>query len=141
MEGVPSRIKVGRAAETPFIGRYGDGLQFMSFVVRMRGAASREEQVLAVQHLFDPEGRHVETRTFPAGPVSDRGAQRRAEEKQQEWLRQLKTLLLGPIEISPFRDERDGLVFGLQAESGGTLLLVPNGLRFAAPWDGSYTRS
>ena len=77
----------------------------------------------AVLHLFDGEGRHVETQAVrSAGP----DARRSAEGRQQEWLRQLSTMLLTSIEVEPFTTLVDGVGFGLVAEGAG-FRLTPGG--------------
>jgi hypothetical protein len=135
MSALPPRIRVNRGDHLPFIGRHSGGHQFLSMVAgAQRGP---EHRLYAILHTFDPDGRHLETRVEPVGAVGDPQAMRRAEAKQQEWLRQLPTLLLSGVEIEPFEVEREGVRFGLVAD-GDVLRLVPAGLVFSAPWDGSY---
>jgi hypothetical protein len=135
MSAPPSRIKVNRAEHTPFIGRHSGGQQFLALVAAARRGP--EHRLYAVLHTFDPDGRHLETRAEPVGASGDPQALRRAQARQQEWLRQLPTLLLSAVEIEPFQVEIDGVTFGMVVE-GDSARLLPAGLVFAPPWDGRY---
>jgi hypothetical protein len=135
MSTLPNRIRINRGDLTPFIGRHSGGQQFLSLVTGARRGP--EHPLYAVLHTFDPDGRHLDTRVEPVGAVGDPQALRRAEAKQQEWLRQLPTLLLSSVEVEPFEVTREGVNFGLVAE-GDVMRLMPAGLTFSAPWDGNY---
>lgn len=135
--GAPERVKIARAASTPFIGRHGDGLQFLSFVCTAPRGASR--QWVAALHTFDGDGLHLHTRAACTGDVADASARRRAEACQQGWLRELSTLLLCAVEVAPFATEADGVSFALRlAPDGRSARLLPLGLELAEPWDGTY---
>jgi len=132
---VPPLIRINRAEHTPYIGRYAGGQQFLSLVTSARVAG--EERLYAVLHTFDPDGRHLHTKAAAVGPASDPRSRRGADGQQQEWLRRLSTLLLAPIEVQPFAVDVDGVTFGLVAEAE-CVRLLPAGLIFGPPWDGTY---
>lgn len=114
---MPARVRVPRNEHLPFVGRCSGDRLFLAYVAEEAGAA------WAVLHLFDGDGRRLETQAVrSSGPAARRGA----EGRQQQWLRQLSTMLLTSIEVEPFTTLVDGVSFGLVAEGGG-FRLVPGG--------------
>ena len=116
--------RLSRSEAIPFVGHFLGEAQFLTYVA----VAGARRQWLAVLHTFDGDGAHTETRVFRAGPESDSAASRAAGQRQQDWLRELKTMLIGPIDVLPFSVERDGETFGLLARPGGAFELVPLGV-------------
>lgn len=150
---VPQHVPIRREEgdETDRIGRYGDGGQFMAFVVAsLPLPPPRDWQAhkrwYAVLHTFDAEGRHRATRTWFAGTTAD-GEERvvsLARTKRDELVPELGALTLGDISIDLFSVEVDGQTFGLvdasdPDEDYERIDLLPNDLAFFEPWDGSYS--
>ncbi len=75
---IPDRITVSRIEDyyTHSIGRYGDGGQFMSFVVATLPEVfpqdwERHKRWYAVLHTFDRDGNHLDTEARFAGVTAD----------------------------------------------------------------------
>jgi formate hydrogenlyase regulatory protein HycA len=147
---VPDQLRFGTAYHVEHAGRLVDGRQFLAFVLGGRpesfvpGASPESKQLrwLAVLHLFNAAGRHQETRTWSGG-LEDYGstdAVKRTEAKLQEWLTELKHYTIAPIAIQPFDVTIDDIRFGLIPSFYGedAAELLPNGLAFVPPWDGTY---
>ena len=146
---VPQKIRIERLEEgqTDTIGRYGDGNQFMGFVVQ---TPPRQSRIYAVLHTFDGDGKHLGTRTWLAGspsanPKEDLPLYDRAQEKLDEWISELESVDYDDVQVRLFSvtqdGERFGLVDGTYTEDGRTverIKLVPNDLVFRAPYDGSF---
>jgi hypothetical protein len=150
---VPDRIPIMHEPgdQTGSIGAYRHGLFLGARVlaqpeVPAESAAPRPDgpHWYAVLHLFEPNGRHVSSQVWDAGPhaagettVADRAADRLAQ-----LLHELPDAQHQDIAVQPFQLTRDGILFGLILESdpefGEWADLLPNGLRFHAPWDGEY---
>jgi hypothetical protein len=117
---------VPRNDRLPFVGRFGGDGQFVASVV-LAGQVD-DRSWFAVLHTFDGDGRHRASHVFRGGDEDEPGAERRALEQQQLWLRQLSTMLLGPIEVEPFARESHGLRFGV-LQNDGAWRLEPEGLQ------------
>ena len=148
---VPQTIKIRREKgfHTDQIGKYGDGHQFMAFVVAAvaRPPKKRKTELhwYAVLHTFDPRGRHLNTEAWLAGKAG--GVQRevveRAEGRLADMIAALGKVRYGSIKASLFRVQVDGHTFGLvdasePGEDYETIHLLPNELAFFPPWDGTY---
>jgi hypothetical protein len=124
------RVRVPRNDRLPFVGRFGGDGQFVASVV-LAGQV-HDRAWFAVLHTFDGDGRHRASHVYRGGDEEEPGAERRAQEQQQHWLRKLPTMLLGTIEVEPFARESHGLRFGvLQHEEGWHL--EPEGLPLEPP--------
>jgi formate hydrogenlyase regulatory protein HycA len=102
----------------------------------------------AVLHKFNGWGKHLGTDYWFAGTAADgeREVCERASARLDEMVAALGPVELADIEIELFRVEIDGGVFGLidvsKPEDGPEFaeraLMVPGGLLFYPPWDGTY---
>ena len=152
---VPNTIKIAREEgyHTDQIGTCADGRQFMAFVVaslpleklRAPEGWERHKQWHAVLHTFDASGKHRKTDVWTAGTTSDGEQQviERARAKLAEMLSVLGPVKYGDVKVSLFRVEIDGRAFGLvdasePEEDYEAIDLLPNQLRFFAPWEGTY---
>ncbi|WP_433436997.1 hypothetical protein [Nonomuraea sp. CA-141351] len=133
---------------TDRIGQWRDG-QFLGGVV----AAFREDYSMtedwlshkrwyAVLHRFSPDGSYLDSRIECTG-ADDRHRESvdAAAQRLSEWLAELPDVEFGDIAIRPFRQEFDGVVFGLVLENyeGDEYAeLYPDNIGFYPPWDGSY---
>ena len=119
------RLRIPRDERLPFVGRFGGDGQFLTSVVLAGQPGDRSW--FAVLHTFDGDGHHRASHVFLAGEEDQPEVERRAHEQQQFWLRQLSTMLLGPIDVEPFVRESHGLRFGA-VEVDGTFRLEPEGI-------------
>jgi hypothetical protein len=124
------RLRIPRDERLPFVGRFGGDGQFLTSVVLAGTPGDRAW--FAVLHTFDGDGRHRASHVFRGGDEDQTEAERRAHEQQQYWLRQLATMLLGPIEVEPFVRETHGLRFGV-VEVDGAFRLEPEGVDVMPP--------
>jgi hypothetical protein len=116
-----SLVRILRSDQLPFLGRSRGDTQFMAFVI----ATGKPQAWYAVFHTFDLDGHHEKTLAYCGGTGAS--GERRAGEQQAQWLRELSTMLLGPVEIEPFDVVVEGVRFGLVPDPGGHRLL-PNDL-------------
>ena len=149
---VPKAIKIVREAgyHTDRIGKYGDGNQFMGFVVAaVPKPLPRNKRThlrwYAVLHTFDKKGKHLNTETFFAGAAvsGDREAIEEAQTKLDQLIAALGRVKYGNIKVGLFQVQIAGHTFGLvdasePAEDYESIHLLPNDLAFFAPWDGTY---
>jgi hypothetical protein len=148
---VPQTIKIRREKgyHTDCIGKYGDGNQFMGFVVAAPFRDRKKRKTVldwyAVVHKFDPKGRHLRTEAWRAGtaPGVEREVVEKAEKRLAEMVAALGKVRYGNIKVSLFRVEIDGHTFGLvdasePDEDYESIHLLPNELAFFEPWDGTY---
>lgn len=115
-------VRIPRTGNLAFVGRHGGEAGFVASVV-VAGAPGRRAW-FAVLHRFDGDGHHVGTQVFRAGAEADPAAPRLADEQRQTWVRQLSTLLLGPIDVEPFTHVEQDVTFGIVADGDG-FRLVP----------------
>ncbi len=150
---IPERILIAREEDyhTDQMGQYGDGNQFMAFVVATLNPIPgvkdwhKYKRWHAVLHTFDADGTHLETQTWFAGTTADgeRGVIEKAEAKLEDMLRELGPIKLGDVNVKLFQVEVDGRTFGLVDASDPddeyeSIHLLPNDLAFFEPWDGLY---
>ena len=121
----PPRLRIPRDERLPFVGRFGGDGQFLTSVV-LAGIPG-DRSWFAVLHTVDGDGRHRASHVFCGGDEEQKDAERRAVEQQQLWIRQLSTLLLGPLEVEPFVRESQGLRFGV-VEGDDGWRLEPEGV-------------
>ncbi len=154
--GIPELIPIRRQEHRPTdrIGRY-DGGQFFSWVVSGGFAPGyqpgrpdwqRYKTWYAALHLFDADGRHVESDIRPAGAGPE--AADRAEAYLAERVGKLPGAELCDIAVRPFQLTVDGIVFGLVPEVHGDYPdgeeefdwaeFYPGGIGFFPPWTGVY---
>ena len=146
---IPDQIVISRdqGARLETIGTYGDGNQFMAFVVTTRlekplGSVDNldDKRWYAVRHTFAADGSHLETIAWFAG-TSVEGealAMARANAKLEELLAELGLVTFDDVRIRLFQAVIDGQIFGLvdMSEDGWeTVELQPNGLGFIGPWE------
>lgn len=149
-DAVPRKIRI-RCEEgyhTQYIGRRKDGTQFMAFIVGVptRGklrADDRKVRWYAVLHRFDPDGKHLDTKALFLGTKTFAYQLNKPEAKLDELIRTLGPVTYGDVEIRFFSVRIEGTVFGLvdasvPEERYQRIDLVPNGLAFFPPWDGTY---
>ncbi|WP_406389640.1 hypothetical protein [Streptomyces sp. NBC_00887] len=158
---VPEIVPIAHEPDyrTETIGQYAGG-QFLASVTyafpqRISLGEGREDRkrLYAVLHRFSSEGQHVHSDIWCAGtwaeqqrrPHGQDSVLARAETRLAELLDRLPRLEYGDIAIRPFHLTVDGVVFGLITErheegegEDDWAELHPDGLGFAAPWDGLY---
>jgi len=149
---VPKSIKIAREEgyHTDRIGKYGDGNQFMGFVIAtVPTPVPKDRQTnkrwYAVLHTFDKKGKHLNTEAWFAGTAasSERAAVEKAQAKLEQMIAALGKVKYGNVEVGLFQVEIDGHTFGLvdasEPEEGyESIHLLPNDLAFFEPWDGPY---
>ena len=131
---------------TQHIGKTADGKQFIlatPFVPAMGNELGCEFIVL---YLFDANGKLVGEQIENLGPRSELN-QEEAQKKYDSMLHSLGEVNFCDIQISPFRIEKYGVVFGLlptdpefaEDEDDLSLEFHPgNYMAFYPPWDGEY---
>ena len=153
---IPDKIKISFLEDyhTENVGRYGEGNQYMAFVVatlpEILGRDWRhEKRWYAVLHTFDEDGKHLTTEARFAGVPADGEDQvgERACGWVTEMLAGLERITREDIEVQLFSVQVDGQLFGLvdsshiSEEDGSiyeTVTLMPNDFVFNPPWDGDY---
>jgi formate hydrogenlyase regulatory protein HycA len=149
---IPEKIPIVREENyrTHYIGRYGEGNQFMGFVTATIPMPLPEDwqnhkRWYTVLHTFDSDGNHLDTEHWFAGTTADGEAAitKRALQKLQEMLAALGSIEYCDVEIRLFELEIDGHRFGLvpvvePEEEYESIHLFPNDLAFFEPWDGYY---
>jgi len=103
-------------------------------------------QTFAVLHEFAPKGHHRRSRVEPHGDPGDPANIASAEAKARTWVGALANVVREDIAVELFDVDCDGHTFGLvdasfEDDDGAVELraeLVPQGLVFAPPWDGTY---
>lgn len=150
--GVPDKIRIRREKgyHTDRIGKLRDGRQFMAFIVGVGRRPIRSERGslkwYAVLHLFDAEGNHVGTKVSFLGSGAFASQLHGAEAKLTTMVRSLGPVKYSDVAVKLFSIKIKGLVFGLIDASIPSkkyrytrVDLVPNGLAFFPPWDGTYS--
>jgi hypothetical protein len=150
---VPELVPFAREAgyRTDTIGRYRDG----QFYAAIHGAHRGDDNELdlhrerirwyAYLHLFGSDGRHRRSEISLIGiaPYLRGELRRRADSRLTALLGRLEGLQFGDIAIRLFREQHDGVTFGLIDESGDKheswVELYPDRLGFCEPWYGSYS--
>ena len=93
----------------------------------------------AILHIFDKNGKHVETKHWFGGTTKqiDNVA---LDRKLEEMIHELGEIKFEDIKIELFQVEIDGVVFGLiPNEEFESIDLQPSStISFSEPWDGSY---
>jgi formate hydrogenlyase regulatory protein HycA len=147
---IPDTIPIRREADhhTHYIGRYSGRRQYLGFVVAAPGSETSpgsETRWYAVLHLFDKSGVYLETRHRLAGISSQpqRDVIRKAHLLLAELLEELPSRSYGNVKVRLFSTSIDGHPFGLidtsePDEHQERVELLPNGLAFFPPWDGTY---
>jgi hypothetical protein len=147
---VPGKIRIRREEgyHTHNIGRCKDRTKFMAFIVGVptRGklrADYRKLRWYAVLHRFDLDGKHLDTKALFLGTKAFAYQLNRPEAKLDELIRALGPVTYGDVEIRLFSVRIEDTVFGLvdasvPEERYQRIDLVPNGLAFFPPWDGTY---
>ena len=146
---IPEKIKVRREENyvTHNIGKRENCEQFMAFVTATLPIPppkdwQKHKRWYGVLHRFNADGHHLSTDAWCGGTTADgeQHAISRAEAKLNEWLNQLQPYQLGDVMVRPFSVEIDGQRFGLIAGyyNEDSAELLPNGLGFHEPWDGTY---
>ena len=136
---------------TRYIGKYGDGKQFMAFVTATLANGARRgrrerKRWYAVLHRFDSGGNHLGTDAWFAGVEADgwKIVEEKAKAKRLEMLAGLGKYALCDIRVKLFRTDIEGQLCGLiddSSEEAGfedRVVLWPNDFLFHAPWDGTY---
>lgn len=148
-EALPGKIRIKRVENhhTHHIGRGSDGTQFMAFIVgvpmKQTNRIHHKLKWYAILHRFDPEGRHLGTETTFLGTKEFAHELNGAETRLKRMIRTLGTVKYCDVEVAPFSVRIDGHTFGLvdastPAEGYERIDLLPNGLAFFPPWDGTY---
>jgi hypothetical protein len=147
---IPQMIKIRREEHyhTHYVGRLKNGGQFMGFIVAIPPKASthrttRKVRWYAVLHRFDSSGNHLGTESLFLGTQTYASELNDPEGKLKKMIAKLGPSKYGAVEIKLFSTLIDGSVFGLVdaselEKSYQRIDLVPNGLAFFPPWDGTY---
>ncbi|MGV7224187.1 MAG: hypothetical protein ACQ9MH_22035 [Nitrospinales bacterium] len=148
---VPNKIKIERIEEyyTHNIGQYGNGNQFMAFIVDTVPSPlpqdwKNHKKWYSTLHTFDGNGKHLNTRAIFVGLTSD-GEEQVFEKGRcvlSDMLSSLGEISYDDIEVELFSVEIDGFAFGLvdasePEENIESIDLLPNDLSFFSPWNGS----
>ena len=149
----PETIKIKRVKDywTHDIGRYGDGNQFMAFLVatlphNLLGKDwEKHKRWYAALHIFNKQGDHLYSQAHFMRVTADgeNAVVDRARAKRDEMLGCLQNIHYCDVAIKLFSVTIDGVVFGLvdvtEPEDEHELVeLMPNQLMFYPPWDGSF---
>src|SRR5262249_41771188 len=156
-------------ARFSFVGRYGDGNQFMAFVTGafpkdwwsgiyppeyLRGRWAEHKRWYAVLHRFGPGGDHLGTEVRSGGTTAEGQAEAidRADRELAFMLASVAPSRPCDIRVRPFGVEIDGFFFGLvykcvDAEDPDApsatheyVMREPNDVMFHPPWDsGEYS--
>src|SRR5581483_2403650 len=143
---LPKKIKIRRERgyHTHYVGKCKDGTQFMAFVVATKPATGRRTpRWYAVVHHFDSNGKHLATESKFLGCKEFAKDLSNPDVKLATLLRNLGPRIYGDISVRLFKVRIDGETFGLVDESipikgYQRIDLVPHGLAFFPPWDGTY---
>jgi hypothetical protein len=143
---LPKQIKIQREKgyHTHHIGKCKDGTQFMAFIVATNLArGARALRWYAVVHHFDSSGKHLGTDASFLGSKAFAKDLDHPDAKLTRMIRKLGSISYCDITVQLFSVEIDGNTFGLVSASIPTkryqrIDLVPNGLAFFPPWDGTY---
>jgi hypothetical protein len=109
--------------------------------IRPAGDWAKHKRWYAVLHLFEPNGRHIQTKHWFSGTTAD-GEDTVCSNAKSELKRMIAEF--GDVEFKDvavrlFEIEIEGRRFGLIAdEERGTVSLEPNDFLFRAPWNGEY---
>jgi formate hydrogenlyase regulatory protein HycA len=152
-----------------FVGRYGDGNQFMAFVTGafpkdwwsgnyppeyLRGRWAEHKRWYAVLHRFGPGGDHLGTEARSGGTTAEGQAEAidRAERELAVLLASVAPFRPCGIRVKLFGVEIDGYYFGLDykcvdaedpenpSATDEYVMLEPNDIMFHPPWDsGEYS--
>jgi len=149
--GLPQKIKIQREKDyhTHYIGRCEDGTQFMGFILAAPTGSvthhtKRKPKWFAVVHRFDSKGDHLNTEAVFLGARAGPIKLDQAGARLTRMIEKLGRVAYGDVEVSLFSVRVEGHVFGLVdasvPEEGYLRIdLVPNGLAFFPPWDGTYS--
>lgn len=132
MVQIPEKIKIKREEDyhTHYVGSYAGDRLFVGFPFF---AEINQNRPLAVLHLFDLNGRHIETRLWEADKMSD------AEASLIAFLNGVPGLRFHDVSVSLFSVRKNGLNFGLMpCQETNAINYEPYGLSFSEPWDGTY---
>lgn len=150
---IPGVIRIARepSYHTDTIGRYRDG----QFYAAIHGAHRDDDKEVDYRrerlrwyvylHLFDSAGYHQRSDVSLIGvaPYLRGELSERAQAQLTALLGKLEDLRFGDIAVRPFREQHDGVTFGLIDESaadrGDWAELYPDRLGFSNPWDGTYS--
>lgn len=146
---IPKKIKIRREKgyHTGYIGRWKDGTQFMAFIVGVpvtrTSSAQGKVTWYAVLHRFDSEGKHLGTESSLLGTNEFAHQLKGAQATLRKMIRTLGTVKYCDVEVALFSVRIDGHKFGLvdasiPKEGYERIDLLPNGLAFFPPWDGTY---
>jgi hypothetical protein len=93
----------------------------------------------AILHIFDINGKHIETKHHFGGTVKEVNYNALFQ-KLELMINELRKIEFQDIEICPFQIQINGVIFGLVPnEEYEVIELQPNSsLSFSPPWDGSY---
>jgi hypothetical protein len=104
------------------IGTHGDREQFIAW----------DDGLMAVLHLFDSAGWHVETRAWLESEEQHASALDHA-------IAQLENVRVGPVRVRPFEiNTEDIRLEFVPTVDGRGVEFLPEGLLFHEPWDGTY---
>ena len=143
---LPKKIKIRREKgyHTHRIGKCKDGTQFMAFIVATHPTVRRRAlRWYAVVHQFDSSGKHLATDSAFLGSKAFAKDLDHLDVQLARMIRKLGSITYCDITVQPFSVAIDGNTFGLvnasiPKEGYRRIDLVPNGLAFFPPWDGTY---
>lgn len=103
---MPKSIPIHRIEDyhTEYLGTCGEGLQYMGFAFF---AESSQKRPIAVLHLLDSKGNHVESKIWESEKMY------MAEGQLKQAVSELPNPIPGNINVSPFTIELHGLSIGL----------------------------
>ena len=129
---IPKLIKIKREEDyhTHYVGTYADGKIFVGFPFF---AERNQQRPLAVIHLMDVNGTHVESTLWEAEKMFQ------AEAELRNYVDALPNRKFEDVAVKQFSIKKNGLIFGLIAsDETERVSYEPYGLAFFPPWDGTY---
>jgi len=138
-------IKINRleGGHTHFVGRFENGQQFMLLEVYfdegpMTANWKYTRKEFVVLHIFDSEGKHMESNHRSAGLTIDLDG--RTLGPEMEFLMNGRgKAFFNSIAILPFEISLDGFDYGfIKDHEAYCFTILPNEISFSAPFEGKY---
>jgi hypothetical protein len=125
---IPLQIPIAQQDRSKFekIGVFADGKQFAGL------SFSIGKKRIAVLHLFDADGNHLQTDAW------DGNTKREVDQQLDAAIDGLSNPQRADIRVKLFSVERFGVTFGLVQAGPTRVDYVPGELMFVPPWNGYY---
>ena len=138
-------IKINRVegGHTHFVGRFENGNQFMLLEVYfdegpMTANWKYTRKEFVVLHVFDSEGKHLESKHRFAGLTIDLDGRTLGPE-MEFLMKDMGKAFFNSIAILPFDIRIDGFEYGfIKDHEAFCFTILPNEITFSAPFEGEY---